>query len=537
MAVTSLTSTSKTIESESPWAPLTHQLFRWLWLAALVSNVGTWMQNVGAGWLMTVLSPSPLYVALIQTATSFPVFLLSVPAGAAADIVDRRRLLIFTQAFMLAAAALLGWLTVIGKVTPPVLLLTTFALGVGTTLNNPAWQAIVPELVPRRELPQAISLNSVSINLARAVGPALGGVLVAIFNPGAVFILNALSFVGVIIVLWLWKRPRAEQSPTTNESIVSATWAGLRYVRYSPGMRNVLVRVAAFIVGGSAIWSILPIVTEKELHGTASGYGLLLGCLGVGAVIGAVLLAKFRMRYAPDQVVIAAGVVWGLATLSLGFVTHFGIAAAAMLCAGIAWVSEMSSFNVTAQTVLPAWVRARALAVYLLVFQGGMAVSSFVWGEVAERYGIRTSFVVAGIVLLSTPALAKRFPLRHGDEREITISSHWPEPVFETPPDPNRGPVLVQVEYDVHPSDTEAFLARIQELGRIRRRDGAIQWGIFQDAADSNRHVESFLVESWAEHLRQHERVTLADREIEEQVERFHRGTHPPRVTHYLAAP
>ena len=207
MAATPLTSND--VESDNPWAPLTHELFRWLWLASLVSHVGTWMQNVGAGWLMTVLSPSPLYVALIQTATSFPVFLLSVPAGAAADIVDRRRLLIFTQALMLAAAGLLGWLTVIGKATPMVLLLTTFALGIGTTLNNPAWQAIVPELVPRRELPQAISLNSVAFNLARAVGPALGGVLVALFNPGAVFILNALSFVGVIVVLCLWKRPKA----------------------------------------------------------------------------------------------------------------------------------------------------------------------------------------------------------------------------------------------------------------------------------------------------------------------------------------
>jgi MFS family permease len=535
MAATPLTSNE--VESDNPWAPLTHELFRWLWLASLVSHVGTWMQNVGAGWLMTVLSPSPLYVALIQTATSFPVFLLSVPAGAAADIVDRRRLLIFTQALMLAAAGLLGWLTVIGKATPMVLLLTTFALGIGATLNNPAWQAIVPELVPRRELPQAISLNSVAFNLARAIGPALGGVLVALFNPGAVFILNALSFVGVIVVLCLWKRPKAaEQSASESESIVSATWAGLRYVRYSPGMTNVLVRVGAFIIGGSAIWSMLPIVTENELHGTATGYGVLLGCLGAGAVIAAVLLAKFRMKYSPDQIVIGAGVLWGLATLSLGFVTNFALAAVAMLAAGIAWVSEMSSFNVTAQTALPAWVRARALAVYLLVFQGGMALSSILWGVVAEKYGIRTSFVVAGIVLLSTPLLAKRFPLRHGDEREITMSTHWPEPVFATPPDPERGPVLIQVEYDVDPADSALFLSMIQELGRIRRRDGAIRWGIFQDAAAPNRHVESFLVESWAEHRRQHERVTLADREIEERVLRFHRGKNEPRTTHYLAA-
>jgi MFS family permease len=266
-------------ETDRPWAPLANRVFRALWIASIASNIGTWMQNVGAGWLMTELNGSPLYVSLIQTATSLPVFLLGIPAGAAADIFDRRKLLIFTQAFMALAAGVLGWLTVIGKATPIALLLSTFALGIGSTLNNPAWQAIVPEIVPRRDLPQAISLNSVGFNLARAVGPALGGFVVAAFNPGAVFILNALSFIGVIIVLYFWKRTPQEQSSTANESIVSATWAGLRYVRYSPGIRSVLVRSGTFIIGGSALWAMLPIVTKNELKGTATMYGVLLGCL------------------------------------------------------------------------------------------------------------------------------------------------------------------------------------------------------------------------------------------------------------------
>jgi MFS family permease len=528
--------TSQSDASEQPWAPLRYELFRWLWVASLVSNVGTWMQNVGAGWLMTILNPSPLYVSLIQTATSLPVFLLAVPAGAAADIVDRRRLLIFTQAFMLAAAGLLAWLTAIGAASPIVLLLTTFALGIGNTLNYPAWQAIMPELVSRKELPQAISLNSVSFNLARAVGPALGGLVVAAFSPAAVFFLNAVSFVGVILVLWWWKRPVEAGSATASERIVQATWAGLRYVRYSPGMTNVLARTGAFIIGGSAIWSILPVVTEKELHSTATGYGILLGCLGIGSVAGAMLLAKFRLRFSPDQVVVAAGIVWGLATLSLGFLHNFVLAAIAMLAAGTAWVSEMSSFNVAAQSVLPNWVRARALAVYLLVFQGGMAISSMVWGALAEQYGIRASFVTAGAVLLLTPLLAKFFPVRHGDEREITVSPRWPEPVFKTPPDPERGPVMVQVEYDIDPDDLTRFLEAMQELGRIRRRDGAIRWGVYQDAAVPTRHIESFLVDSWAEHLRQRERMTVADRERLRQIHMFHQGADGPRVSHYLSA-
>ncbi|MGA7411115.1 MAG: MFS transporter [Bryobacteraceae bacterium] len=530
------TAASSSTTTEQPWAPLTHPLFRALWIASVASNIGTWMQNVGAGWLMTELSMSPLYVALIQTATSLPVFLLGVPAGAAADIFDRRRLLIFTQAFMTAAAGLLGWLTLIGKASPIVLLLTTFALGIGSTLNSPAWQAIIPELVPRRELPQAISLNSVGFNLARAVGPAIAGFMIAAFNPAAVFLLNALSFVGVIVVLFLWKRPAHTQDSSEDESIISATWAGLRYVHYSPGIRAVLVRSGTFIIGGSAIWSILPILTRNELKGSATGYGLLLGCLGGGAVVGAALLAKFRMRFSPDQLVVFAGAVWGLVTIALGGLTSFPLAAIVMVAAGVAWVAEMSSFNVAAQTVLPAWVRARALAVYLLVFQGGMALASMLWGAVAERFGTRQAFYAAGATCLLSLPLVKKFPLRHGEERDVTTSKYWPEPVFTTPPDPGRGPVLVMIEYDVDAAYAGAFSTAMHELGRIRRRDGAIRWGLYQDAADPSRHVESFMVENWAEHLRQHERSTIADREIQEEAWRFHRGAEPPSVQHWLAS-
>lgn len=523
-------------ETDHPFAPLANRLFRALWIASIASNIGTWMQNVGAGWLMTEISRSPLYVSLVQTATSLPVFLLGIPAGAAADLFDRRKLLVFTQAFMAFAAGVLGWLALIGRVSPFTLLLATFALGIGSTLNNPAWQAIVPEIVPRRDLPQAISLNSVGFNLARAVGPAIGGFMLAAFNPGAVFILNAISFVGVIVVLYLWKRPPQEQSSAKNESIISATWAGLRYVRYSPGIRSVLIRSGSFVIGGSAIWAMLPVVTKTDLHATATGYGVLLGCVGVGSMASALLLAKFRLRFSPDQLIVSAGAIWGIVTALLGWLDNFPIAAIAMVAAGVAWVAEMSSFNVAAQTVLPAWVRARALAAYLLVFQGGMALASMLWGAIAERFGNRVSLYTAGILCLATLLLVKRFPIRLGEERDITRSGHWPEPVFKTPPDPERGPVLIMIEYDVDPERRNEFAATMRELGRIRLRDGAIRWGIFQDAGAPNRHVESFLVENWAEHLRQHDRVTLADREIEDQAKRFHRGPKPPVATHWLAS-
>jgi hypothetical protein len=350
-----------------------------------------------------------------------------------------------------------------------------------------------------------------------------------------VFVLNALSFLGVIVVLYLWKRPMAEHSTTANESIVSATWAGLRYVRYSPGIRAVLIRSGAFVLGGSAIWAILPIVTRTELRGTANIYGILLGCLGGGAVVAALLLSRFRLRFSPDQLIVSAGAVWGVSTILLGWFDNLTLAGINLLVAGIAWVTEMSSFNVAAQTVLPAWVRARALSLYLLIVQGGMALASMFWGVVAERYGNRVCLYAAGLVCLSAALLARRYPIRLGEEREITTSAHWPEPVFDTPPDPDRGPVMITMEYDIAPDDRAAFGAAMRDLGRIRLRDGAIQWGIFQDAANPDRHVESFWIESWADHLRQHERATLADREIQDRAMSFHRGASRPVATHWLA--
>ena len=407
--------------ARSTWAPLIHTWFRWLWIANIVSNIGTWMQNVGAAWLMTGLAHSALLVALVQTATNLPVFLLGLPAGAVADIVDRRRLLIVTQSWMLAAAAALGFLTLAHATGPWTLLWLTFALGLGSTVNAPAWQAIMSELVPKKDLPGAIALNSMGFNLARSIGPALGGLVVAAVGGGWAFMLNAISFVGVVIVLYLWKR-EPEHVPSTPETIGAAIMAGIRYIRVATRMHAVLARSATFIISASALWSLLPLVAKVELGSGSGGFGLLLGCLGAGSILGALMIARLRFRFSFEIIATAAVALFGLVNIALSYLANFGAVAVALLAGGVAWMSANSTLNTAAQISLPPWVRARGLAVYLLGFQGAMALGSMIWGEIATRFGLRATLLVAGIALLAAAAATARLPLTGAPEAGATIS-------------------------------------------------------------------------------------------------------------------
>lgn len=339
-------------------------------------------------------------VALVQAATSLPVFLVGLPAGALADVVDRRRLLLWTQGGMLAAALVLGALTLLGQATPWALLTLTFALGLGAAMNAPAWQAIVSELVPRSELQAAVALNGVGFNIARVIGPALGGLVIAAAGSGMVFLLNAVSFLGVMVVLYRWHRPPRE-SALPAERMLGAIRAGMRYVRHTPDLRAVLVRSSVFILCGSALWALLPLFARSELGLDATGYGVLLGCLGAGAIVGAVFLPRVRLKVAVDPLIAGATIVFAVVTLLLAATRHFAVLCVAMTAGGIAWMALMSTFNVAAQTTAPAWVRARALAVYLLILQGGMAVGSTLWGAVAAQVGIPMSFVCAASGLVA----------------------------------------------------------------------------------------------------------------------------------------
>jgi MFS family permease len=500
----------------------------------LVSNVGTWLQEVGAAWLMTSLSTSPLMVALVQAATTLPIFLLALPAGALADVVDRRRLLIVTQAWMLCATAVLGALAMAGAAGPWTLLTLTFIVGLGAALNAPAWQAIIPELVSRPELPAALGLNGVGINAARAVGPALGGLVVAAAGPGAAFLLNAASFVGVIVALNRWRR-QARPSALPAERVMGAILAGLRYVRHAPELRAVLARSGAFILAGSALWALLPVVARFDLGLGPGGYGLLLGCLGAGAVAGAAILPRWRRTASANALALTATLAFAAALLGASLARGFPEMGGAMLLCGGAWLVLLTTFHTSAQAALPGWVRGRALAVYLLVFFGGMAAGSAAWGAIATQLGARAALGAAAAAVIAGLALTARHRLATGEGLNLAPSRHWPAPIVLSEVDFDRGPVLVTVEYRVDPAGAAAFAAAMREVRRVRLRDGAIRWDLFNDQADPERFLETFLVESWVEHLRQHERLTVADREIESRARAFHRGPRPPIVTHFIA--
>lgn len=381
--------------SESAWAPLREPLFRSLWIAAVVSYTGTWMQNVGAGWLMTQLSDSPLMVSLVQAVASIPVFFVVLPAGALADMVDRRRLLLFTQSWMVAAAAALGVLTLMHAVTPWVLLLFTLVLGVGAVFNDPAWQAITPEVVSPERHACAVALNSAGFNVARAIGPALGGIVVALAGSGWSFLLNAASFFGVMYVLYRWKRVPHET--VAARRVHHAIFEGFRYVRRAPQVRSVLIRTGAFSIGAASLLALLPVICQP--HG-AQGYGFLLTCFGLGALAGAAVLPRLRLRYSVDGLVAVATIVFAAMTFAAGQVHIFGWLCAVLFAAGAAWIGILACFNVVAQTMCPSWMRARALSMYLLVLQGGMALGSVVWGELAARQGVPAALAWSSLAIV-----------------------------------------------------------------------------------------------------------------------------------------
>jgi len=400
--------------ADPAWAPLGEPLFRSLWIAAVVSYTGTWMQNVGAGWLMTQLSVSPLMVSLVQGAAAIPVFLVVLPAGALADMVDRRRLLLVTQSWMVIAAVALGILTLFDAVSPWMLLAFTFLMGVGAVMNDPAWQAITPEVISPERHASAVALNSAGFNAARAVGPALGGLVVATAGSGWSFLLNAVSFFGVIVFLYRWKRPTHESLATrgVREAIVE----GFRYVRGAPKVRSVLIRTGAFSIGAASLLALLPVVCQP--HG-AQGYGFLLTCFGLGALAGAAVLPRLRLRYSLDGLVAGATVLFAAMTFAAGQVHTFEWLCLVLFTAGAAWIGILACFNLVAQMMCPSWMRARALSMYLLVLQGGMAIGSAIWGELATRYGVPEALAWSALAMVVGLASIRRHRLT-GAELQMT---------------------------------------------------------------------------------------------------------------------
>jgi MFS family permease len=518
----------------SAFSPLRLPLFRMLWVATLVSNVGTWMHEVGAGWLMTSLSPSPVMVALVQTATTLPVFLLALPAGALSDIVDRRRYLLAVQVWMAGVAALLGALTLTGLASAWSLVVLTFAMGIGTAMMMPAWAALTPDVVPREQWQAAIALNSLGINVARAIGPALAGFIVSMAGTGAVFVLNAVSYLGIVYVLARWRR---RVTPTTlpTERFGVALRSGLRFARHAPELQAAAVRGLGFFIAASASWALLPLVARDLIDGGPQAFGLLVGALGAGAVLGALVLPPLRRHVSRDALVAGASVAYALSMLGLASIDRLWLLMPIIAFAGAAWITTLSSLQVAAQMALPDWVRSRGLAVFMMVFMGSMAFGSLAWGSLAALIDVSTALGAAALTQLIAIVLVRHARISGFQPVDLSPSLHWPEPDAHDGITHERGPVMVTVEYLVAPEHEARFLDAMATLRTRRRRDGAFAWGMHEDVARRYRYVESFHLESWLEHLRQHERVTDADRVLQQQIRDLLIEGTAPRVEHYVA--
>lgn len=530
--------------SPSLWQPLRRPLFRDRLIASVISNTGSWMQDTAGTWLMTVLTPSPLLIALMQTAASLPVLLLGLPAGATADILDRRRLLLIWAAWMLVAAVILSGLTLAGHITATTLLLLTFLLSLGAAMNGPSWQAIVPELVPKAELPEAIALNSAAFNIARAVGPAAGGLLVAAFvsvwfGAGIVFLINAISFAAVLVVIYRWKRTPYFTSALPAERLMASMRSGLRYTRFAPELRTILVRAFLQTFCVSGMWALLAVVAHDHLQRGALSYGILTGVIGLGAVAGAILLPRLRQRWSPNAIVGGASVAFMITLLAMAWVHYFVPLLVALFLGGMAWTSTTSCLNIAVQTSVPAWVQARSLGIYQMVFQGGMALGSAVWGTVAQHAGTPVALTAGAAGLVVGLLVARWYPLHPDTTLDLSpgrlahaLSRSAPQVMIQ--PNPEAGPVLITVTFQINPADATAFIAAAHELGRVRRRDGAIRWSLFRDPFDPARFTETYVVESWLERRRQIERFTVADHAIRNRVMAFHVGANPPEVSRMI---
>jgi len=523
------------------FAPLRHPVFRALWLANGAAGLGSWMQSTGAAWMMATLDPDPLMVSLVQAATLLPVFLFALPAGALADIVDRRLFLIGAQLFMLVSAALLAVMTALGWVGPWLLLMFTFLVGAGSAAAMPAWAATVPETVPRDDLVPALALNAIGFNLTRATGPALAGLLLGVTSPAVAFGLNAVSFLGVVTVLALWRR-ETPKAGLPKEHLLSAIRAGLRFVSATPPMRAAILRAMAFFAFAAAPWGLLPLVVKDRLQMGPEAFGLFLGLMGAGAVTGGLALPRLRDRFARDRIVFGASLLSALSVLVLGVVPHALAVATAMFAFGICWLTAASTLQAAAQLAAPGWVRARALGIYQLCFFGALALGSTLWGWVATLSGVQWSLAIAGIGGILTSLAARAVQLdRTAGARGVVV-----EPVAPPAPEPPapelatalphmRGRVLEVVRYVVPQQDRAAFLAAMVECERVRRRAGAAAWQLCEDVAHPEQWLEAWIMDSWTDHLREPLRLTEEDQAVLAAAYRFNRGDAPPFSARYLA--
>ena len=516
-------------DSPPPPSPLSIPIFRAIWWASLASNFGGLIQSVGAQWMMTSLSASPQMIALVPAATTLPIMLLSLWAGAVADNSDRRVVMLLCQLFMLTVSALLALFAWMGWVTPWALLGFTFLIGCATAINGPAWQASVGEMVPRAALPHAVSLNSMGFNMARSIGPALGGVIVAAAGAATAFLVNAVSYIGLVAVLARW-RPESVPQLLPRERMGVAMRAGVRYVTMSPNIQLVLLRSAAFGVGASAVSAMMPLVARDILGGGALTFGALSGAFGIGAVTGALLTGQLRRRFSVETMVRCAALALAIGTALMAVSDWLVVALAGLLLAGAGWVIALSTFNVSVQMSAPRWVVARAVAMYQMIAFGGMAGGAWLFGTLAEDHGVVVALYIAAAVQFVSALIGYVRPLSQAGEENLDLQNLWREPETAVPIEPRSGPVVVTIEYRIAAGSVVPFLTAMSERRRIRRRDGAHGWSLLRDLGDPELWVERYHVSTWLDYVRHNSRRTVADRANSEAINALHRGPHPPVV-------
>lgn len=506
---------------------LQHPVFRAIWLMSLVSNFGGLIQSVGASWMMTSIG-SPQMVALVQASVTLPIMLLSLTAGALADTVDRRVVMLTAQTFMLTVSIGLTVVAWLGLITPWTLLLFTFLIGCGVAFNGPAWQASVGDMVPREDIVEAVTLNSMGFNLARSVGPAIGGAIVAAAGAAGAFAVNAFSYLGLIFVLARWKPQRPPQT-LARERLGMAMAAGVRYAAMSPRIYSVLIRALIFGVGASSVQALLPLVAREKVEGGPLVFGLFLGAFGVGAVLGAFGSNRLRKRMSVEMLVRLSCVAFGGAAVVIGLSPWLPLTLPALMLAGAGWVLALSSFNVTVQTSAPRWVVARALALYQMAAFGGMAAGSWIWGRTAEADGLAVALTASGLVLGVCALVGMRLPLLQGELR-LEPLDRWREPQVAVEIEPRSGPVVITIEYRVREEDAGAFQEAMIERRRVRRRNGARHWALLRDLEDPELWTERYHAPTWVDYVRQQQRFTHEDLMVTERVRALHYGEEPPRV-------
>ncbi|QOY61803.1 MFS transporter [Lysobacter sp. H21R4] len=516
-------------QAPSALSPLRYPVFRGVWAASTVSNLGVLIQSVGASWLMIAIAPSADMVALVLASVYLPITLFSLVAGAVADNLDRRKVMLAAQGFMLIVSATLAGFAWSGWITPWLLLIFTFLMGCGSAFNGPAWQASVGDMVPRAELPGAVALNSMGFNIARSAGPAIGGAIVAAAGAAAAFAVSAVSNIGLIVVLLRW-RPPANPRTLPRETLGIAMGAGVRFVGGSPAIRTVLVRSAVFCIAASGLMALMPLLAKDRLGGGPLTYGLLLGAFGVGAVAGAVGNAKLRQRMSTGAIVGWTSVAFAVAGAIAAVSTQLLVTMAALLVAGAGWLLALATFNVAVQMSAPRWVVARALSIYQMAAFGGLASGSWLWGEVAAGTSVTLALLAASVVMLGGAALGRWWPVAQTKELNLDLLHLWKEPSTAVPVDGRTGPVVITIEYAIREKDLGEFMGAMVERRRVRRRDGARNWTLLRDLADPEVWIERYETPTWLDYVRHNSRMTHHDAAISERIRALHCGGDGPVV-------